>query len=534
MTRRNAIFLLIDSMRYDVASDPESMRAITPNLARLAGLGFARQVVANAQSTQFVMPSLFSQSYPLDHGGYNNGIRERPASFVECLKDAGYQSHLVGACNQIGITLGFDRGFDVVHTAVDYRHILSYRIEMTLQYELELAARGEKTESEALAAIAPELDSILEAILRDIDHSDSRSWPRRLKRINARVARLCAEERKLLQESPESVLRKLQALPPALYWRCLGRTQLGPVARFRWRAVESINWRFRKLAVKTGFPVFPLGHFPVLAGDLIPAVCDMVGTIRSPWFLYVHFMDAHDSASLNRPLHLLCRLRFLRRWYRARRQGQTARSFLYDSALMYVDKQIGKLIAVLERQGELSDTVLITTGDHGFSAAASPRRGKKALGHRTHAEDINVGFVMSDGAARNNDDGLLDSMGVSATLLDILDIAPHASFKGKSAFGAGRRAVISENAGRGNADVARRDLYFTVTTHDYKLMATLKTSDISCQELYNLRDDPDELHNLIDDPDMQDTVKSLLAALFAERRELLESRGAVMPTEAVA
>ncbi len=97
MTRRNAIFLLIDSMRFDVASDPESMRAITPNLARLAGLGFARQVVANAQSTQFVMPSLFSQSYPLDHGGYNNGIRERPASFVECLKDAGYQSHLVGA-----------------------------------------------------------------------------------------------------------------------------------------------------------------------------------------------------------------------------------------------------------------------------------------------------------------------------------------------------------------------------------------------------------------------------------------------------
>ena len=534
MAKSNAIVLLIDSLRYDSVSDPASLRAIAPNLAKIAERGFTQRVIANAQSTQFVMPSLFSQSYPLDHGGYNNGIRDRPASYVECLASAGYQSHLIGACNQIGITLGYDRGFDVVHSAVDYRHILNYRIDKTLRYELELVSLGEKSEDEALSVIAPELDRILEAIESDIAISDPQSWPRRLKTVNARVARLCAAERNLLRESPGTVLNKLRTLPSAVYWRCLGKASFGRLDRFRWRAAESINWRFRNLALKFGFPVFPLGHFQVLAGDLCPKICEMVTRFRQPWFMYIHFMDVHDSASLSRPWHLLCRLKYFPRWQKARRAKQTARTFLYDSALMYVDAKFGQLMTAIEKNGQLDDTIVLVAGDHGFAAAHSPREKKKELGHRTHYEDIDVGLVVSHGKQRERNDGLLDSMGVSATLLDILEIAPHASFKGKSAFGAGRRAVISENAGRGNADVARRDLFFTVTTHDYKLMATLKASEISCQELYSLQDDPDELRNLIDEPDMQDTVKSLLAALFAERRELLESRGAAMPTEAVA
>lgn len=522
--RPNSILVLIDSLRYDVAADFESTRAIAPNLARIAQRGFARRIIANAQSTQFVMPSLFSATYPLDHGGYNNGIRERPASFVECLASAGYQTHLVGACNQIGITLGFDRGFDRVHSAVDYRHILSYRIEKTLQYEIDLIGSGEKSEAAALAVLVPELDAILEAIPHDINISDSKSWPQRLKKINAKVAQLCGEERELLRNSPKKVLEKLRTLPPALYWRCLGKTEFSAIEKFLWRAIESVNWRFRKIAVKIGFPVFPLGHFQVLAGDISPKICGMVTKFHQPWFMYVHFMDVHDSASLSRPWHLLGRLKYLRRWRKARRTGHTSRTFLYDSALMYVDEQIGKLIKTLERNGQLENTIIFATGDHGFGAAGSPRANKKELGHRTHSEDIDVPLFASHEGARNNDECLVDTMGVTATLLETLDVPPHPSFKGKSAFGTGRHAVISENAGRGNADLARRDLYFTVTTHDHKLMATLKGTEISCQELYDLRNDPLELQNQIDDPVNGNIIGALLDHLYTERAELIALR----------
>ncbi len=44
-----------------------------------------RRAIANGQTTQFVPPSIFTQTYPLDHGGYNNGIRGRPQSFEEQL-----------------------------------------------------------------------------------------------------------------------------------------------------------------------------------------------------------------------------------------------------------------------------------------------------------------------------------------------------------------------------------------------------------------------------------------------------------------
>ena len=42
-------------------------------------------------------------------------------------------------------------------------------------------------------------------------------------------------------------------------------------------------------------------------------------------------------------------------------------------------------------------------------------------------------------------------------LLEAAGIDGHPSHKGKSAFGAGRVAVISESCGHGNADIARRD-----------------------------------------------------------------------------
>ena len=66
----NGLFLLIDSLRHEVVSNAEARRFMFPNLAHIIDGGFMRRVVANAQSTQFVTPAIFSQTYPLDHGGH--------------------------------------------------------------------------------------------------------------------------------------------------------------------------------------------------------------------------------------------------------------------------------------------------------------------------------------------------------------------------------------------------------------------------------------------------------------------------------
>ena len=80
------MYIILDALRFDALENENFSSYLFPTLSQLAKKGIISKVVTNAQSTQFVLPSLFSLTYPLDHGGYNTGIRERPASFVECIK----------------------------------------------------------------------------------------------------------------------------------------------------------------------------------------------------------------------------------------------------------------------------------------------------------------------------------------------------------------------------------------------------------------------------------------------------------------
>ena len=81
-TYNKSILLVIDALRYDIISN----KRLFPTLYKIAKNGIFTKVVANACSTQFVLPSLFSLTYPLDNGGYNFGIRDRKESYVETIK----------------------------------------------------------------------------------------------------------------------------------------------------------------------------------------------------------------------------------------------------------------------------------------------------------------------------------------------------------------------------------------------------------------------------------------------------------------
>ena len=90
----------------------------------------------------------------------------------------------------------------------------------------------------------------------------------------------------------------------------------------------------------------------------------------------------------------------------------------------------------------------------------------------------------------------------------------------------GRDAVISENAGSGNADVQKRDLYFTITTPVYKLMTVLVGEKLRLIYLYDLQNDPDELDDLLAKDQHKEIVAPLIDVLLGERGELLEFRNA--------
>lgn len=521
-SKTNALFLLIDALRYDVMADRRARRFLVPNLARLAERGFVRQVVTNAQSTQFVMPSLFSLTYPLDYGGYNNGIRERPKSFVESLHASGFETHLLASCNQLGVATGYGRGFDTIRTTSDFRVLLEQRIGRTLRYELSRES-GAGTEDKVIKEVALLLDGIEEMIV----HHDKSLWPPRLRRINERVAKGCAGERALLEHDPQAVLAKLSSIAPGIYWRFLGERKPGN-GRLLWhRALEAIRWRTRRwIAAQTLWPFLAMSHFPVVFGDIVEPLCRLIEERSGArWFIHMHTMDVHDCRSINRLGHLLGRLRFLPRWFVGRLTGRTRRRWLYDTAVMYVDHLLGRVIGSLERSGQMDRTVILVTGDHGLYYAESPRA-KYDIGYRTHYEDLEVPLLLANAGRRSADTGMIDSMGVTATLLDALEVPLHQSFKGISALRGGRPGVISENCGQGNADITRRDIYFTVTTETHKMMAVLRGRDLNVEQLYDRRVDPRETRNIVAEPGQRPVIEKLIAFLRSERTEIFTLRQA--------
>ena len=126
---KKSIFLIIDAMRYDTLNNNN----LYPTLSGLAENGIFKKITANACSTQFVLPSLFSLTYPLDNGGYNYGIRDRKASYIETIKKKyDRKAILVSSCNAMGIGTSFDRGFDEILTTFDFKLLIEQKINRTL------------------------------------------------------------------------------------------------------------------------------------------------------------------------------------------------------------------------------------------------------------------------------------------------------------------------------------------------------------------------------------------------------------------
>ena len=437
--QKNGIFLVIDGLRYDVVSDREAASEVIPNIAYVANQGDVAWAVANAQATQFVLPALFSLTYPLDHGGYNSGIRHRPRSYAEQLADAGYSTQMMASCNVLGITHGYDRGFSEMHTAMDARVVLAHLIGRNLLYELKKWQRRELSDTQLKKLLENEFASLLEKVADLVEDGRGLIWPRKLRKINERVAKGCLAELNLYKRSPDAVIKKMITIPPVLYWRYLGLVKPRLDYKF-WRVIEAVRWRAERFLANHNFPFLFLAQFETKADEVMNALSSFVVKNDGPWAVHLHLMDLHDCRSLSRLSSVFKRLMIWPHWLLLRIKGKTKRRASYDMALMLVDKEIGKLISALKDAGRFDDTVLLITGDHGSFYAGSPRqRGNVAL--RTYTEDIEIPLIISGCKSLPKNIGLLDSMGITATYLKALGVKAHKSFKGVSAFMGGRKPL---------------------------------------------------------------------------------------------
>ena len=180
----------------------------------------------------------------------------------------------------------------------------------------------------------------------------------------------------------------------------------------------------------------------------------------------------------------------------------------YAAAISYVDEQIGRILAALEERGELENTLILFTADHG------DMMGDHLLYRKTfpYEGSVNVpmivrwpaslGLKAKRGQVRQE---LAELRDVFPTFLDAAGLPRPASVEGMSLLDIlrgkpGRKMLDLEHA----SCYAPKDGWVALMDQRYKYIYFEHTGQ---QQLFDLARDPEEVNNLADKPDSAKLVK---------------------------
>ncbi|MFB0527120.1 MAG: sulfatase, partial [bacterium] len=166
---------------------------------------------------------------------------------------------------------------------------------------------------------------------------------------------------------------------------------------------------------------------------------------------------------------------------------------LYDAGINYVDNEIGELVKKLRKLNIFDNSFIIITADHGERLGEEGRvgHGREASRIVTHVPlimrvpEIGQGKIIEE---------IVESIDITPTILDILDISLPEGMQGKSILplikgsGSGGNLVAYTSEGEEKANLSR-----AIRTKEWTYIMNQNGLD----ELYNRIDDPKEQKNLI-------------------------------------
>lgn len=270
---------------------------------------------------------------------------------------------------------------------------------------------------------------------------------------------------------------------------------------------------------------------------------DDVLTDDDPWCCFVSVLEPHDPficgeaayaqydvASLPLPPNMHDDLadrpglyrRAARIWHDWTDQERREAMACYYAMITEIDEQFGRLLDRLEAAGQLENTIVVLTSDHGELLGAHGLYCKNICA----AEEVyNIPLVMSGPgiAAGQVTDARVGLHDLYPTLLDLSRLAPTGSELTSNSAIAERdaRSFVSvlqtpDQCGdfqQGFAEYFGGRLILTqrvLWDGDWKFVF----NGFDFDELYHLGDDPDELHNLAACPEHQPVVKRMTSAMW--------------------
>lgn len=257
----------------------------------------------------------------------------------------------------------------------------------------------------------------------------------------------------------------------------------------------------------------PYGHWPSIKGEPMNDFADLyrdtpfhsvpreaVSKQLIDWLLVrkEKMADYHDPDEINCMPQLLNDLPTLRNYY---------------SQMSVVDSGVGRVLDALDDQGIADDTLVIYTSDHGMSLGQHGfwGHGEDTWPSNTHREANNIPLIIRPPGERGKGEVRQSHVGTTDIFATILDYAglPQPSFE-EMRSRTMRPLIEGEQAEWEDAVFMEQEETRSIRTSDWLLMRRYRPTSFDFKdELYDLRNDPDERTNVIDKAEHADELNAL-------------------------
>jgi arylsulfatase A-like enzyme len=254
---------------------------------------------------------------------------------------------------------------------------------------------------------------------------------------------------------------------------------------------------------------------------------------RRPFLAYVGFAGPHDPRAAAdewmsrydreriplpanyRPFHpfnngeLLVRDEQLAPWPRTE---AVVREHLHDyyACITSIDHHIGRILAALRETGDIDNTLIVFSSDHGLAVGSHGLFGKQSL----YEHSMNSPLIFAGpGVPQGQSAAFAYLFDIFPTLCELAGIDAPAGIEGRSL----ARIIRGEQDGvRDVVFLAYRDVMRAVRRGNWKL---IRYPQVDVTQLFHLADDPHELQNLAGDPQHAERVSDMLRLLAQQQRE---------------
>lgn len=237
------------------------------------------------------------------------------------------------------------------------------------------------------------------------------------------------------------------------------------------------------------------------------------GEKASPFFAWIHLYDPHAPYEPPEP--------YFSEYSRRGLVGQ------YDGEIAFMDEQIGRCVAWLEKNGLSKNTILVLIGDHGEGLGS---HGEGTHGYFIYDYAAHVPFIITtplQGLRGVRVPSQVRGVDVFPTILGLVGIEGRAGVHGRSLLPLMFKPKTRDEAPAFGESMAP-NIQFGWSPLQFLRTAQYKYIDAPKAELYDIRQDADEQANLFGDrPEIARRMKAELDRLIAET-----SKGAPLPQAA--